>query len=141
APREEGPVGERPAVVVALTDHDLAAAVAEGRFRHDLYYRLARVVLRLPPLRQRPADVPRAALWMANRVLRTRGLGRTAELGAAPGGEEAVFQVLPEAIEALRGYDWPGNFRELEAVIERAILLYSDRQRLSADDVRAALPM
>lgn len=128
---------ELPPVIIGVSDHDLGAAVAEGRFRHDLYYRLARVVLRLPPLRERPEDVSRAALWMCNRVLRGRAKGRTAALADSASGD--TYAVLPEAIEALRAHTWPGNFRELEAVIERAVLLFSDGTCLRAEDVAGAL--
>lgn len=131
--------------VLAMSDGDVAAAVAAGSFRHDLYYKLCRLVLRVPPLRERAEDLGHAAVWMANRVLRDRGQSRPAELcdpaADAPLPAAGAFQIPIASIDALRQHQsgWPGNFRELEAVIERAILLYSDGDSLQPDDVERAL--
>ena len=57
-----------------MSDHDLWGEVRAGRFRHDLYWRLARIVLKLPPLRERKQDIAPAAIWMGNRILRDAGL-------------------------------------------------------------------
>jgi DNA-binding NtrC family response regulator len=78
--------------------------VEGGRFRGDLYYRLNGVTLRVPPLRERRADVP----LLARHFLESAGGNRLLD---------------PEAIEVLKSYDWPGNVRELEMVIGRAALL------------------
>jgi len=114
---------------IAVSDRDLPGEVAAGRFRHDLYWRLARVVLTLPPLRDRLDDLGPSAVWMGNRILRAAGtpleLVMTEDLARLDAEERAHAVELPEAaIEALRGHDWPGNFRELEAVLERALLLH-----------------
>lgn len=127
--------------VFVITDGNLAAEVAAGRFRHDLYHRLARLDLILPPLRERPEDVPAAALWMANRVLAERGRSPSVELEPAQGGEPREGAVLfrKEAIAALSHQRWPGNFRELEIVVERALMLYGDGLQVTAADVARAL--
>lgn len=129
--------------LIAITDGDAPTAVAAGRLRHDLWYRLQRLVLHVPPLRERPDDIAHTALWVANRVLRSHGLGRPAELmesadHPAPLSPDA-YRVHASALTALRQHSWPGNFRELEAVLERAILLYSSGDELRDDDVKAAL--
>jgi DNA-binding NtrC family response regulator len=129
---------------VALSDFDVEAAVAQGRLRHDLYWRLARLVLWLPPLRERPEDIGPAAVWMGNRILAAAGVPlelRTAEdLRRAPDGERRrAIELDHSAIEALREHSWPGNFRELEATIERAILLYRKSSSITAAEIHKAL--
>lgn len=96
--------------VVAATNHDLAAAVRAGTFREDLYYRLAVVPLRLPPLRDRTRD---EIIELACRILENlyRGHGRT------------PARIAPETLEVLARYPWPGNIRELRNVLERVLLL------------------
>jgi DNA-binding NtrC family response regulator len=93
--------------VVAATHRDLRKAVSEGKFREDLYYRLAVFPIQVPPLRQRPEDVvPLARAFAAE--LRT------------PQGE---LRLTPEGERALRGHGWPGNVRELRNFVERLHLL------------------
>jgi DNA-binding NtrC family response regulator len=95
--------------VLAATNRDLAAEVARGAFREDLYYRLAVVELRIPPLRERPEDIP---------VLARHFLERCAErLGVAP------FYAPGALFERLAAHSWPGNVRELQNAIERLITL------------------
>ncbi|MBI2894736.1 MAG: sigma-54-dependent Fis family transcriptional regulator [Deltaproteobacteria bacterium] len=125
--------------VVACTERDLGAMVQERRFRHDLYHRIARIVLALPPLRERPGDVRRTVIWIGNRVLGRHGDPRTLEVAGDRTGD-ATIAVTPGAIEALCAHSWPGNFRELEAVLERALLLYlGDGDELEASHVGRAL--
>jgi transcriptional regulator with GAF, ATPase, and Fis domain len=95
--------------VVAATHVDLARAVEAGRFREDLYYRLAVFPIRMPPLRERGGDV----LLLAEHFM-----GR---LRARPGWEELRFEA--SALEALAGRPWPGNVRELRNAVERAAIL------------------
>lgn len=131
--------------VFAMTDETLTDAMIGTTLRHDLYYKLARLLLWVPPLRERHDDIAHSAVWMANRVLRDHGDDRPAELL-----DDAVdldpptgpcYRIAQEAIAALRDHraGWPGNFRELEAVIERAIFLYSDGQILTGADIERAL--
>jgi transcriptional regulator with GAF, ATPase, and Fis domain len=105
--------------VVAATHHDLDAAVKEGRFRVDLYYRLNVFPIVLPPLRERIEDIPRLAWFFINR--RQRALNRR-------------FTRIPGAVmTALQEHAWPGNVRELENVIERA-MIHSTGDTLMLDD-------
>ena len=95
--------------LVAATNRDLARMVADGRFREDLYYRLNVFPLVLPPLRERPDDIPRLVRHFTQRF--ARRMGRRIE-------------TIPTAVmEALARYPWPGNVRELQNVIERAVIL------------------
>jgi len=94
--------------IVAATHKDLGRAVAEGEFRADLYYRLNVFPIRLPPLRERREDIP-ALVWAIIRK-RQRVLQRH------------ITSVPTEVLEALQRYSWPGNIRELENVIERALI-------------------
>lgn len=128
---------------VALSDRDLEALVKAGVFRHDLYYRLARVVLWLPPLRERLGDIGAAAVWMGNRILQSAGVPLTLRgpedmKRATPDEQRRSIELAPAAIESLQAQTWPGNFRELEATLERALLLYRTDRRLGADEVQLA---
>jgi DNA-binding NtrC family response regulator len=104
--------------VVAATNKDLEQEQKAGRFREDLYYRLNVVAVRLPPLRERPEDLPE----LVAHFLQTRRVG------------PQPFRLQPEALAALRGYDWPGNVRELANVIERAQIL-AEGDRITLDDL------
>ena len=95
--------------IVAATNRDLEALVHEGRFRDDLYYRLNVIPLRLPPLRERPQDLP-ALLEHFLRSFAQR-YGRTAPVPP------------PDLLAAARAYPWPGNVRELRNLCERAVLM------------------
>ncbi len=95
--------------VIAATHADLAAEVAAGRFREDLYYRLHVVAVHVPPLRERPADVPFLAAQFVARLADEHGRGD--------------LELSPEALARLLEHPWPGNVRELENALERAVLL------------------
>jgi DNA-binding NtrC family response regulator len=128
--------------IVVITDGNLQAEVGAGRFRHDLYHKLARLDLVLPPLRERPEDVAGAVRWMANRVRLDRGLPATVELEPAPGEpplDDESIVIRRDALETLRLHRWPGNFRELEVVIERALMLYGNGLEVTAADVTRAM--
>ena len=95
--------------VIAATNRDLDAEVAEGRFREDLYFRLAVIPIRIPPLRERRADIIPLARFFVERC--SRDMGR------------AITGWSADVEQHLRNYDWPGNVRELENAIERAVVL------------------
>ena len=95
--------------VISASNRDLEQAVHGGKFRTDLYHRLAVFPIQLPPLRERREDIPLLAAYVVTR--KSRQLGRRIE------------RVPKDVVERLTAYDWPGNVRELENVIERAIIL------------------
>ena len=95
--------------VIAATHHDLARAVAEGTFRGDLYYRLNVVRLAIPPLRDRPEDIPPLVEKLLARV--------AGALDFPP------KRICPQAMQALQRYGWPGNVRQLGNAIQRAYVL------------------
>jgi two-component system, NtrC family, response regulator AtoC len=104
--------------VIAATNKDLAALVAAGRFREDLFYRLSVVTIFVPPLRERREDIP----LLAAHFLRAHAVG-----------DGAPESISPEAMTLLTRHDWPGNVRELEHAIERAVALRSNRVLLPED--------
>ena len=95
--------------IIAATNRDLSAAVAEGKFRCDLYYRLNVFPIHVPSLYQRAADVPLLVTFFLQKFAKKFG--------------KAVKQVSEETMRRLASYTWPGNIRELQNVVERAILL------------------
>jgi DNA-binding NtrC family response regulator len=107
--------------IVAATHHDLEREVREGRFREDLYYRLSVIPVLLPPLRERRSDIP---LLVEHFVAKYKG--------------DRPRRVSRAALEALVNYDWPGNVRQLESVIERALLL-GDTDEVTPGDLPAAV--
>jgi two-component system response regulator HydG len=121
---EAKPVNAR---VIAATNRDLEGEIKRGSFRSDLYYRLNVISIILPPLRNRPGDIP---------LLAEAFLKRAAEASG-----EAPRALAPEAAEAMQRYSWPGNVRELENALERAaILAKSDIIPLSALPERVVEP-
>jgi DNA-binding NtrC family response regulator len=103
--------------IVAATNRDLEAEVKAGRFRLDLYYRLAVFPIRVPPLRHRTAEVPALAEHFRRRF------------EAAERRETAGFE--PDALRALQAYPWPGNVRELENEVHRLVLLVGQGKRIA----------
>ncbi|MEZ7218330.1 sigma-54-dependent response regulator transcription factor ZraR [Klebsiella spallanzanii] len=95
--------------LIAATHRDLAEEVSAGRFRQDLYYRLNVVAIDMPPLRQRREDIPQLAHYFLQRY--------------AERNRKAVQGFTPQAMDLLIHYDWPGNIRELENAVERAVVL------------------
>jgi formate hydrogenlyase transcriptional activator len=95
--------------LVAATNRDLPSMVESGQFRRDLYYRLNVFPIVLPPLRERPGDIPRLVRHMAQKFARRMG--------------RRIETISAEVMDALVRYGWPGNVRELENVIERAVIL------------------
>jgi len=116
--------------VVSATNRDLKADVERGAFRRDLYYRLAPVRLRIPPLRARRGDV---------QLLLRHFLREAAAWAGRPG---ARYQLDVKAVEALERHDWPGNVRELYNEVLRLVSLIGEdemiRYAMLSDDVRAA---
>ena len=111
--------------VIAATHHDLEAAVAEGRFRADLYYRLSVYPIHLPSLQERVDDIPRLVWFFIHR--HQRDLGRQ------------ITKVPQSLMDALQRYAWPGNVRELENVVERAMIA-SDGRHPAARRAAGARP-
>jgi transcriptional regulator with PAS, ATPase and Fis domain len=132
--KEVQPVGGAPVSVdirvIAATNSDLHRRMEDGRFRRDLYFRLAGFVLRVPPLRERREDVP----GLVERLMRTcaRDTGR------------ALHGVTVKALRTLVAYAWPGNVRELEHEVRRLVYLCPDGEAIDSTmispHVRAAAP-
>ncbi|KAF1686526.1 sigma-54-dependent Fis family transcriptional regulator [Pseudoxanthomonas broegbernensis] len=120
--RPVGAPGEVPVDVriLSATHKDLGLLVTDGRFRHDLYYRINVIELRVPPLRERTGDLPQLAGAILARL--------------AAGQERRPPELTPAAVSALAGYPFPGNVRELENVLERALAM-ADGERIDASDL------
>lgn len=97
--------------VISATNRDLEKMVEEGKFRNDLFYRLNVVPIRIPPLRERKADIPPLAYSFLNKINKRYGLNKR-------------FSV--DVIEQFERYDWPGNIREMENLIERLVITSDD---------------
>lgn len=106
--------------IVATTNKDLQRAVQNGEFREDLYYRLNVVNLRLPPLRERPGDIPKLAQFFADKFAEDNGMPKKS--------------IAEEAGRKLQSASWPGNVRELENAMHRAVLI-SGEEEIEADAV------
>ena len=111
--------------VIAATNRDLARAVADKTFREDLFYRLNVFPIALPPLRERPEDIPLLVHFLANKLMGRMG--------------KHIRSISQPTLARLRNYSWPGNVRELENVIERAIIL-TQGDSLEIEDSALALP-
>jgi len=111
--------------ILSATHKDLGELVEDGRFRHDLYYRINVIELRVPPLRERRSDLPALAASILARLARTHG--RPTPL------------LAPSALEALAQYHFPGNVRELENILERALAL-AEGDSIGASDLRLPAP-
>jgi formate hydrogenlyase transcriptional activator len=95
--------------VLAATSRDLDSAIEWGTFRPDLFYRLNVFPIHMPPLRDRPGDVPLLARHFMHQF--------------AASNERKIENIEPRTLECLKSYDWPGNIRELQNVVERAVIL------------------
>ncbi|MDR1662177.1 MAG: PEP-CTERM-box response regulator transcription factor [Azoarcus sp.] len=115
--RQEIPVDVR---VVCATHRDLRAQIQAGLFREDLYYRLAEIVVTIPPLRERDGDAVLLAHHFVQRFARENGRG--------------ALQLGEDAIAAIETHPWPGNVRELENCLKRAVIM-ADGNRITADDL------
>lgn len=106
--------------VVAATNKDLKTEIAEGRFREDLYHRLAVILIKVPGLNDRREDIPLLIAHFADKIASEQGT--------------TVKQFSPKAIDLLKQYDWTGNIRELRNVVERLIILGGNE--ISENDVK-----
>src|SRR4029453_13383312 len=95
--------------VIAATNRDLQATIAEGAFRSDLYYRLSVFPIKLPPLRERREDVPLLVNYFVDLYGKRAG--------------KKIKRIQKKTLEALQEYSWPGNVRELQNVIERSLII------------------
>jgi len=113
--------------VIAATNRNLAEEMEAGRFRQDLYYRLAVLTITTPPLRKHPSDIPQ----LVDNFLRhaQRSLARSGE-----------HRIEPDAVTALASYAWPGNVRQLRHVVERIVATLPDGVTITASDIHTALP-
>jgi DNA-binding NtrC family response regulator len=107
--------------VIAATRHDLKALVAEGKFREDLYYRLNVIAIQLPDLRERAEDIPVLINHFIHKYSR--------EMGTTPS------RFTAEALRAMGEFPWPGNVRQLENVVERAVALSRGREEITLEDL------
>ena len=111
--------------IIAATNRNLEEEVRQGRFREDLWYRLNIFPITMPPLRDRPEDIPLLVTFFIEKI--TKRLGKTIE-------------VIPSVVmEALQRYHWPGNVRELENVLERAVINSSGPKLRLVDELRKPL--
>jgi two-component system, NtrC family, response regulator AtoC len=106
--------------IVAATNSDLLDAVEKGDFRGDLYYRLNVIPVRVPPLRQRPEDIPLLVMHFTRKYCGEQNL--------------QAKSVSQEAMKHLMAYEWPGNVRQLENSVEMAVALSGDRELLGVED-------
>ena len=120
--RQEIPVDVR---IVCATHQSLKDQIVEGKFREDLYYRLAEIVVNVPPLRARKADASLLAHSFVRRFASEQRRG--------------AMTLLPDALDAIEAHPWPGNVRELENVIKRAVIM-AEGQKIGADDVGLTVP-
>jgi len=105
--------------LVAATHRNLQKLCKEGLFREDLFYRINVVNLRIPPLRERGKDILRLADYLLDKYCRRLG--------------KALMTLAPDAIQAITTYAWPGNIREMENAIQRAVILCDDNQPITHD--------
>jgi DNA-binding NtrC family response regulator len=108
--------------VIAASNVDLLDLIKKGKFREDLYYRLNVVPIQMPPLRQRREDIPLLARHFVNKICQLEGI--------------PAKEVLNSTIEHLNWYSWPGNVRQLENLVEKAVVMSGDRQVLYPSDFR-----
>ena len=112
--------------VIAATNRDLEAEVREGLFREDLFYRLNVFPISVPPLRDRPEDIPLFVRFFVEKV--SKGMGRSIE------------KIPQSVMKTMQDYPWPGNVRELQNVIERAVISSSGPSLRLADELTVSTP-
>ena len=114
--------------VIAATNRDLTQEMATGRFRDDLYYRIAVLTITTPPLRHRPSDIPILVEYFLDQVQKTLTRSRK-------------HKIAEKAVTALCGYPWPGNVRQLRHVVERLVATASEGSTITESDIYKALPL
>jgi two-component system response regulator PilR (NtrC family) len=119
---QEEPVDVR---IISATHQDLSTCVENGKFRQDLYYRLNVIELKMPPLREMQEDIPLIAMEILSRLARQSGVD--------------VPELTREAMDAMQEYPFPGNVRELENILERALALCGEAQ-INKDDLYLTIP-
>src|SRR5215216_5289808 len=123
--------------VIAATNSDLQKMVAEGTFREDLFYRLNIIPIHLPPLRERKEDIP----LLVQHFLKKFSAPESGVVGIKPGqtrtaeSEARTLSISQQAMRCLMSYTWPGNVRQLENAIERAVALSGGRQQIETSDL------
>jgi transcriptional regulator with PAS, ATPase and Fis domain len=110
--------------IITATNKELEKEIVKGTFREDLYYRLRVVTIELPPLRERKGDIPELATFFMTKYSREFG--------------KRIKGVDPAVVKALSDYSWPGNIRQLESVMERAVLM-SDTEMIQMKDIKGEL--
>ena len=108
---QESPIDVR---VIAATNKDLKEMVATGAFREDLYYRVSVIPISVPPLRERREDVELLASHFLKKY--------------ATAAQKSILRIHPDSLAALRGFPWPGNVRQLENTVERAVALEASQE-------------
>jgi DNA-binding NtrC family response regulator len=125
--------------VIAATNSDLGRLVAEGQFREDLFYRLNVIPVQLPPLRERKEDIPLLVQHFLNKfqaeALANADAGSGGRSGVAPAARPVALTVSQEAMRRLMASAWPGNVRQLENVVERAVAFSAGRTQIDVADL------
>lgn len=129
--REFEPVGSTETIkvdvrIIATTNRDLSTAIREGDFREDLYYRLNVINIHLVPLRERAGDIPKLSQHFLEKYNRENG--------------KAIEGIADEVIEAWKRYPWPGNIREFENAVERAVVMCKNKTITSVDLPTPVIP-
>ena len=121
--------------VIAATNGDLSRMVADGRFREDLFYRLNVIPVELPALRDRKEDIPLLVQHFLNKFRGDAASGKASDGQAV----RPPLTVSQEAMRRLMAYSWPGNVRQLENAIERAVAISAGRSQIDVDDLPAEI--
>jgi two-component system response regulator PilR (NtrC family) len=127
--------------IIAATNSDLRQMVEDGQFRSDLYYRLNVIPIHLPPLRDRREDIPLLAQHFLDRFRTAQEAGKEHPAGQREGAprDAGRLTISQEAMRRLMSYSWPGNVRQLENAIERAVAFSGGRSQIDVSDLPSEL--